>query len=160
MQPANPLNSRLLQQPVRAKDLDLSDAAAAAQFEGSIEEMMRILAKAQIPVAKINRAIDQTLDAATDHKLQSMRVSDRVWHRSRSASDVETLIQRLTQLAKAIAKLPPSARGRLNEIVARYSEQFFDTEIFVSLIHDVAATLPNLAPRNLREMHWTSLISR
>ena len=109
--------------------------------------MRRILATAKIPSAKIKHAIEQTLDAATDHRLQSMRQEDRRRNRLHAKDAVEKLSARLTELAAAIAKLPPISKKKLNAIVAGHAQQFFDTETFVAIIQDIATALPMLAPR-------------
>jgi hypothetical protein len=129
------------------KDLDLSDPTTASQFERNGQEMRGILAAARIPSAKVKPAIEQTLDAAVDHRLQGMRQEDRRQDRLRSKDGVGRLIERLTALAAAIAKLPPSAKKELNAIVASHTVQFFDTETFAAIITDIAAALPMLAPR-------------
>jgi len=58
------------------KDLDLSDPTTASQFERNLQEMKRVLAAAKIPSAKMKHALEQTLDAAVDHRLQGMRQED------------------------------------------------------------------------------------
>jgi hypothetical protein len=130
-----------------AKDLDLSDPTTASQFEGNRQEMRGILAAAKIPSAKMKHAIEQTLDAAVDHRLQGMRQEDRRRDRLRSKDSVERLIERLTALTAAIAKLPPTAKKKLNAIVVSHTEQFFDTETFAATTNDIAAALPKLEPR-------------
>jgi hypothetical protein len=129
------------------KDLDLSGPTTASQFERNRQDMRRILVAAKIPGAKIRPAIEMTLHAAVDHRLQGMRQDDRRRDRLRSKDAVEKLIKRLTELAAAITKLPPTAKKRLNTIVARHTEEYFDTETFAAIITDIAAALPMLAPR-------------
>jgi len=129
------------------KDLDLSEPATALQFERKQEAMRRILAAAKVSSAKMKHAIEQTLDAAADHRLQGMRQEDRQRDRLRSKNDVKKLIKRLTELAAAIAELPPSAKNKLNAIVAGHTEEFFDTETFGAIVHDISAMLPKLTPR-------------
>jgi hypothetical protein len=129
------------------KDLDLGDPGTASQFERNRQEMTRILVAAKIPDAGIEHAIEQTLDAAVDHRLQGLRQEDRRRNRLRSKDSVGRLIERLSALAAAIAKLPPTAKKELNAIVAGHTEQFFDTETFAAIIHDITVALPMLAPR-------------
>ncbi len=83
------------------KDLDLSDPATASQFERNRQEMKRILVAAKILGAEIEHVIEQTLDAAVDHRLQGMRKEDRRQDRLRSKDDVERLIERLTEPTRA-----------------------------------------------------------
>jgi hypothetical protein len=132
---------------VRIGHLDLTDPATASQFERSREEMQSILAKKKIPAAKAGRAIAQTLEAAADHHLQSLRQKDDQRDRVRSAGDVDRLIVRLQSLAQAIAKLPPIAKKTLNAIVADHTAQFFDMETFAALIQALADALPRLSPK-------------
>ena len=129
------------------KDLDLTDPTTASQFKRNRQEMRRILVSTKILGAKIQHAIEQTLDAAVDHRLQDMRQEDTRRDRLRSKAAVETLIKRLTELAAAITKLPPTAKKKLNAIVATHAEQFFDTETFAAIINDIAAALLKLEPR-------------
>jgi len=142
------------------KNLDLSDPATALQFERKQDEMRRILAATKVSSAKMKRAIERTLDAAVNHRLQAVRQEDRKRDRLRSKDDVDKLMKRLTELAAAIAKLPPNAKKKLNAIVASHTEQFFDTETFAAIITDIAAALPKLAPRKPRRMRSMSSISR
>jgi hypothetical protein len=107
------------------KNLDLSAPAIAQQFERNRQEMRGILATAKIPSAKMKHAIEQTLDAAADHRLQGMRQEDRRQNRLRSKESVEKLVKRLKELVAAITKLPPTAKKKLNAIVASHTEQFF-----------------------------------
>jgi hypothetical protein len=129
------------------KDLDLSDPATALQFERNRREMRGILAAAKVPSAKMKHAIEQTLDAAVDHRLQSMRQEDRRRDRLYAKDTVKKLIERLTELAAAIAKLPPTAKKRLNTIAASHTKECFDTETFAAIINDIAVALPKLEPR-------------
>jgi hypothetical protein len=129
------------------KNLDLSDPATALQFERKQDEMGRILAAAKVSSAKMKHAIERTINAAVDHRLQAMRQEDRKRDRLRSKDDADKLMKRLTELAAAIAKLPPTAKKKLNAIVVSHTEQFFDTETFVAIIDDIAAALPKLAPK-------------
>jgi hypothetical protein len=131
---------------MRIKDFDLTDPARASQFASSVEEMRGILAKKKIPDAKIKHGIDETLAVAADHRLEDMRLRDNQRDRARSADRVKKLIERLTQLAQAIGKLPPVARNKLNAIVVSHGGQYFDTETFGMIMQDIAATLPKLAP--------------
>jgi hypothetical protein len=116
---------------MRVDDLDLTDPAKASQLKSSREEMRSILWEKKIPAAEANRAIGQTLEAAADHQLQSLRQKDSQQDRVRSAGDVGALIARLQRLAETIAKLPPVSKKKLNAIVGEHSTQFFDTETFV-----------------------------
>ena len=100
-----------------------------------------------IPEAEANHAIAQTLDAAADHQLQSLRQRDIQQHRVHSAGDVGRLVARLQKLAKAIAELPPVSKKKLNAIVTEHTAQFFDTETFAALIRALAGALPKLAPK-------------
>jgi hypothetical protein len=129
------------------KDLELSDPTTASQFERNSQEMRGILAAAKIPSAKMKDAIEQTLDAAVDHRLQGTRQQDRRRDRLYAKDTVKKLIERLTELAAAIAKLPPTAKKRLNTIVASHTKEFFDTETFAAIINDIAVALPKLEPR-------------
>jgi len=129
------------------KDLDLSDPTTASQFERNGQEMRGILAAAKVPSAKMKHAIEQTLDAAVDHRLQGVRQEDRRRDRLYAKDTVNKLIERLTELAAAIAKLPPTAKKRLNTIVASHTKEFFDTETFAAIINDIAVALPKLEPR-------------
>jgi hypothetical protein len=131
---------------MRIKDFDLTDPAMASQFASSVEEMRAVLAKKKIPDAKIKHAIDETVAAAADHRLQDMRLRDSQRDRVRSAHSVEKLIEDLTQLAQTIGKLPPVARNKLNAIVAGHTAQYFDTETIAAIVCDIAGTLPKLAP--------------
>jgi hypothetical protein len=130
-----------------ANDLDLTDPTMASQFERNQQEMRGILAAAKIPSAKMKDAIEQTVDAAVDHRLQGMRQEDRRRDRLYAKDTVKKLIERLTELAAAIAKLPPTAKKRLNTIVASHTKEFFDTETFAAIINDIAVALPKLEPR-------------
>jgi hypothetical protein len=109
--------------------------------------MRRILVKKKIPDAKIKRAIEETLAIAANYRLQAMRELDTRQDHSRSTDNAKRLIQRLTQLAAAISKLPPVAKGKLNAIVAAHTRQFFDSETFAAIIHNIMTVLPELAPR-------------
>ena len=60
--------------------------------------MRAILAAAKVPSAKMKHAIEQTLDAAVDHRLQAMRQEDRLRDRLYAKDIVEKLIVRLTEL--------------------------------------------------------------
>jgi len=132
---------------MRIDSLDLTDPARASQFERSREEMRSILAKKTIPEAKASRAIAQTLEAAADHQLRSLRQEDAQRDRVRSAGDVGRLIAHLQRLAETIAKLPPISKKTLNPIVTEHTAQFFDTETFAALIYALAEALPKLAPK-------------
>jgi hypothetical protein len=58
---------------MRVKDLDLTDPDAADRLNQARQEMANILKKKKISGTKANQIIAETLDAAANHHLESLR---------------------------------------------------------------------------------------
>ena len=58
---------------LRLKDLDLTDPDAAARLDQAQEDMWSILKKRKISRIIANQIIAETLDAAVNHRLESLR---------------------------------------------------------------------------------------
>ncbi len=144
---------------MRLKDFDRSDLIRNSNFACCESEMRAILAKKKIRDDKAAQAINQTLEIAADHQLQQLRQNKNRQDYLQSVRNVQTLIKRLQELAQAIDKLPPVAKGKLNAIVAVRAAQFFDTETYADLIEAVANTLAKLSPRR-RAQHALDVIDQ
>lgn len=131
---------------LRLADYDQSDAAGTVH-RARLDEMRAILIKKKIPPEVAEQAITRTLDAASDHQLNSPRRTLNNRDLVRQAKDLQKLILRLERLGEAISKLPLVARGKLNEIVTAHAKQPFDTETFASIIAAVMDALPELSPK-------------
>jgi hypothetical protein len=68
---------------LRLKALDLTDPDAAARLDQAQEDMWSILKKKKISRIIANQIIAETLDAAVNHRLESLRRNQNLKHLAR-----------------------------------------------------------------------------
>jgi hypothetical protein len=142
-----PLTKKMLPYVSRTKikSRDLPDTAELRQAKG---EMLKILIEKKIDPALARKAVDDTLDAAADHRLARLRHKDLRTVQQYSLRCLDELIVIVERLANAVSALPPDSKGALNLSLAIVGEEgHFDTEIFFGLIDRLLAQLPKLSPQ-------------
>jgi hypothetical protein len=128
---------------LRLKDLDLTDPDAAARLDQAQEDMWSILKEKKISRTIANQIIAETLDAAVNHRLESLRRDQNLKHLALANSNLNRLVQHVERLAQMLAKLTRPTKAKLNEIVAGLNWSQFDTEIFAEFMHAVLNELSN-----------------
>jgi hypothetical protein len=113
---------------LRFKDLDLTDPGMAARLEQAREHMWSILKKKKISRMIANQIIAETLDAAVNHRLESLRRDQNLKHLAQANSNLNRLIKHVEGLAQLFAKLPRSTKDELNKITTDLNWRQFDTE--------------------------------
>jgi hypothetical protein len=139
---------------LRGTDFDFgSDPESAAAYTKCVCEMRRILVeKRRIPVIAADRAILRTMEAAFDFQGADLRYDSLRSMGNRSHDTLNHLIGGLRELSRAIAQLPPTPKGKLNERVSPILGRApFDSETFIDIIEAISATVPELAPPRLAD---------
>jgi hypothetical protein len=123
------------------------------EFESvHIKEMREILIGRQIPRVAADEAIFKTLKAAAEHQFSSFRLDRLRTNGEQSEKEIDRLICKLRSLSGAISRLPPIARGKLNErVYAVLSREPFDTEVFIEVIETTKEILQDLSPKILAD---------
>jgi hypothetical protein len=128
------------------KDLDLTDPGAADRLAQARQEMANILKKKKISSNKANQIIAETLDAAANHRLESLRRDQNLEALAQANRNLNRLIEHVECLARSLAKLPRPIKGELNKIMAGLNWRQFDTEIFAEFMYAILAFLSDLHP--------------
>ena len=128
---------------LRLKDLQLTDPDAAARLDQAREDMWSILKKKKIPRNIANQIIAETLDAAVNHSLESLRRTQNLKHLAQANSNLNRLIKHVEGLAQMVAKLPRSTKDELNKVTTGLNWRQFDTEIFAEFMHAILDVLSN-----------------
>lgn len=117
-----------------------------------IKEMREILIGRRVPLVAANEVIFKTLEAAAEHQLSSFRL-DRLRRKDeQSRLELDKLICKLRSLSGALSRLPPIARGKLNEgVCAVLSRQPFDSDAFIEVIETTINILQDLSPKRLAD---------
>jgi hypothetical protein len=136
-----PFVNRML---LRLKDLDLSDPEAAARLDQAQEDMWSILKKRRISRTIANQIIAETLDAAVNHRLESLRRDQNLKDLAQANGNLNRLIKHAERLAQMLAKLSRPTKGKLNKIVAGLNWREFDTEVFAEFMHAILDVLSNV----------------
>lgn len=109
---------------------------------------MDILAKKGVDSARAAKAVEKTLDLAASVILAEPRrqmARRRIQTGQRAG---EELCRRLDTFVGEVAKLPPSSKFLLSQSIQRsLARDFFDADIFFSVLDTIAATLPALTPK-------------
>jgi hypothetical protein len=129
---------------LRLKDLDLTDPDAAARLDQAQEDMWSVLKKKKISRTIANQIIAETLDAAVNHRLESLRRDQNLKHLAQANSNINRLIKHVERLAQMLAKLPRPTKGKLNKIMAGLNWRQFDTEVFAEFVHALLDVLSNV----------------
>jgi hypothetical protein len=110
--------------------------------------MENILLSYRITKSAAHRVIGQTLEIAADFALEELRRAATKERNAAAQTALNRLIKHLRNLAKVIAELPPSEKGRLYEqVTAVLARSEFDTEVFIEVVDTISAALPTLSPR-------------
>jgi hypothetical protein len=126
---------------LRLKDLDLTDPGMAARLDQAQEDMWSILKKKKISRTIANQIIAETLDAAVNHRLESLRRDQNLKHLAQANSNLNRLIKHVEGLAQMFAKLPRSTKDELNKITTDLNWRLFDTECFAEFMHAILDVL-------------------
>jgi hypothetical protein len=129
---------------LRLKDLDLTDPDAAARLDQAQEDMWSVLKKKKISRTIANQIIAETLDAAVNHRLESLRRDQNLKHLAQANSNINRLIKHVERLAQMLAKLPRPTKGKLNKIMAGLNWRQFDTEVFAEFVNALLDVLSNV----------------
>jgi hypothetical protein len=133
----------------------LSTPKKAQRLAIARREMRKVLLKKKIRRDKARGAVAQTLDIAADHQLEVLRRDQSLRDMRRSQRHLGRLREQLSHVGLAISKLPPSAKGKLNKIVAEQDWENFDTETLIKLIDAMSDALTNLSPECIaNEARW------
>ena len=143
---------------MRVKDLDLTDPDAADRLNQSRQEMANILKKKKISATKANQIIAETLDAAANHHLESLRRDQNLEDLAQANITLNRLIEHVECLARSLAKLPRPTRSELNKIMAGLNWPQFDTEVFAEFMHAILAFLSDLHPSRFTADARSSII--
>jgi hypothetical protein len=85
---------------LRLKALDLTDPDAAARLDQAQEDMWSILKKKKISRIIANQIIAETLDAAVNHRLESLRRNQNLKHLAQANSNLNRLIKHVERLGR------------------------------------------------------------
>ena len=129
---------------LRLKALDLTDADAVTRLDQAQEEMWSILEKKKISRTIADQIIAETLDAAVNHRLESLRRDQNLKHLAQANSNINRLIKHVERLAQMLAKQPRPTKDKLNKIMAGLNWRQFDSEIFAEFMHAVLDVLSNV----------------
>lgn len=129
---------------LRLKDLDLTGPDAAARLDQAREDMWSILKKKKVSRTIANKIIAETLDAAVNHRLESLRRDQNLEYLARANGVLNRLIKHVERLTGMLAKLPRPTKRELNKIMAALNWRQFDTEVFVEFMHAILVALSNL----------------
>ena len=131
---------------LRLVHLELTNPKNKERLESSWRKMVDLLIKKKIREDVAQQAVAQALDIAADHQLEVLRRDQNLQELKRSKSDLRRLVKQLELLVRAISRLPPRAKGKLNKIVAAQDWRNFDTEKFGELIHEMIRVLAKSSP--------------
>jgi hypothetical protein len=142
-----PLDEKMLSyvDRIKIKSRDLPRTAGRRQAK---DEMLKILIEKKIDTALARKAVEDTLDAAADHRLARLRHAKLQAVQQYSLTRLDELVEILKRLANEVSALPPDSKGDLNlNLGDLRKEGKFDTEMFFAFIHRLEAQLPNVSPR-------------
>jgi hypothetical protein len=128
----------------RLKALDLTDPDAVRRLDQAQEDMSSILKKKKISRTIANQIIAETLDAAVNHRLESLRRDQNLKHLAQANSNLNGLIKHVERLAQMLAKLPRPTKDKLNKSMAGLNWRQFDTEVFAEFMHVILDVLSNV----------------
>jgi hypothetical protein len=144
---------------LRVAHLDLTDLNNKRRLENARREMTDLLIKKKKVRKKLaQQAVIQALDIAADHQLEALRRRQNLTALTRSQSSLERLLEQLDALTHEISKLPASAKGKFNEIVAGQDWENFDTETFSELIHAMIHALSKSSPAGIADKVRSAII--
>jgi hypothetical protein len=103
---------------LRLKALDLTDPDAVTRLDQAQEDMSGILKKKKISRTIAMQIIAETLDAAVNHRLESLRRDQNLKRLAQANSNINRLIKHVERLAQMLAKLPRPTKDKLNKIMA------------------------------------------
>ena len=126
---------------LRLEDLDLTDPDAAARLDRAQEEMGSILKRMKISGTVANQIIAETLDAAVNHRFESLRRDQNLKHLAQANSNLDRLIKHVEGLAQMLAKLPRPTKDELNKITTGLNWHQFDPEVFAEFMHAILDAL-------------------
>jgi hypothetical protein len=126
---------------LRLRDLDLTDPGMAIRLDQAREDMWSILKKKKISRTIANQIIAETLDAAVNHRLESLRRDQNLKHLAHANNNLNRLIKHVEGLAQMFAKLPRSTKDELNKITTDLNWRLFDTECFAEFMHAILDVL-------------------
>jgi hypothetical protein len=126
---------------LRLKDLDLTDPDAAARLGQAQEDMWSILKRMKTSRTVAKQIIAETLDAAVNHRLESLRRDQNLKHLAQADSNLDRLIKHVEGLAQMLAKLPRSTKDELNKITTGLNWRQFDPEVFAEFMHAILDAL-------------------
>jgi hypothetical protein len=136
----------------------LTDLDNKRRFENARREMTDLLIKKKVHKALAQQAVIQAMDIAADHQLESFRRDQNLTELTRSQRSLERLSDQLDALIRAISKLPPLAKGKLNKIVAGQDWENFDTEAFSELIQAIILALSQSSPAAIAERVRSAIV--
>jgi hypothetical protein len=143
---------------MRVKDLDLTDPGAADRLKQARQEMGNILKKKKVSITKADQIIAETLDAATNHRLESLRRDQNLEDLAQANINLNRLIGHVECLARSLAKLPRPIKSELNKIMAGLNWPQFDTEVFAEFTYAILAFLSDLHPSRFTADARSSII--
>jgi hypothetical protein len=129
---------------LQLKDLDLTDPDTAARLDQVQEDMWSILKRMKTSRTVANQIIAEALDAAVNHRLESVRREQNLEHLAQANRNLNRLIKHVERLVGMLAKLPRSTKGELNRIMAGLNWRQFDTEVFAEFVHAILDVLSNV----------------
>jgi hypothetical protein len=129
---------------LRLKDLDLTDPDAAARLDQAQEDMWSILKRKKISRIIANQIVAETLDAAVNHRLESLRRDQNLKHLVQANSNLNRLIKHVERLTQMLAKLPRPTKATLNKIMVGLNWRQFDTEVFAEFMLAILDVLSNV----------------
>jgi hypothetical protein len=88
-----------------------------------------------------NQIIAETLDAAVNHRLESLRRDQNLKHLAQANSNLNLLIKHVEGLAQMLGKMPRPNKGELNKIMAGLNWRQFDAEVFAEFMHAILDVL-------------------
>jgi hypothetical protein len=136
---------------IHLKHLGLTDPVSAQRLEDAKRDMRLILKKKNVTGTAAERAIDHALDAAADYQIQTLRSHERDRERTRRLKAVHELVGTIARISAAIERLPPTAKGKLNQVAASTNWADFDMEVFQQFVDELLQTLSALSPRRLAD---------
>jgi len=142
---------------LRLGHFDVSDPKKKRRLTDARSEMTKILVKKKIRQNEAQQAVRQTLDIAADHQLEALRRERNLDDLRRSQRHLRRLSKQLDQFSRAIARLPPLTKGKLNKIVAELDWRSFDTEMFNELIQAMTDALSTSSPACTGERILTAM---
>jgi hypothetical protein len=88
-----------------------------------------------------DQIIAETMDAAVNHRLESLRRDQNLKHLAQANSNLDRLIKHVEGLAQMLAKLPRSTKDELNKITTGLNWRQFDSEVFAEFMYAILDVL-------------------